>query len=86
MGDRIPIVAAERLGKAHGYDQVIILARRVDDPGLEWVTTWGRDRTHCTAAAQIGTALRDNVSPTIARMTARITDLEEQIAACLIHG
>ena len=65
MSDRIPINTAAAIARAHGYDQVIILARRVGENGLEWVTTYGKDRIHCQAAAQIGRALRDNVVPTI---------------------
>lgn len=68
----IPIAAAERIGKANGYDQVIVFARRVGDDGLEWVTTWGKDSTHCAVAARIGAALRDDVTPTLERQGAQI--------------
>lgn len=81
MADRIPISAAARIGETHDYDQVVILARRMGDPGLEWVTTWGRNREHCDAAAKIGAALRDDVTPTLTRQAARIAELEAQIAA-----
>jgi hypothetical protein len=63
---------AERIGKEHGYDQVIINARRAnaDDTAvtLEWVTTWGKNKLHCDIAARIGNAIRDNVAPTIDRL------------------
>lgn len=72
MADRIPISVAERIGKEHGYDQVIINARRAnaDDTAvtLEWVTTWGKNKLHCDIAARIGNAIRDNVAPTIDRL------------------
>ena len=72
MPDRIPITVAERIGKEHGYDQVIINARRAnaDDTAvtLEWVTTWGKNKLHCDIAARIGNAIRDNVAPTIDRL------------------
>lgn len=56
-GRRIPISAAREISKKYGYDQVVVLARVVGDPGVEWVTTYGRDRSHCDAAAKIGRAL-----------------------------
>ena len=36
---------------------MVVLARVVGDPGVEWVTTYGKDRSHCDAAAKIGRAL-----------------------------
>lgn len=53
----IPISAAERIAKDYGYDQVIIIARKVDEPendGGECVTTYGRNKAHCEVAANIG--------------------------------
>lgn len=77
MPDRIPITVAERIGKEHGYDQVIINARRAnaDDTAvtLEWVTTWGKNKLHCDIAARIGNAIRDNVAPTIDRLNDALT-------------
>jgi hypothetical protein len=53
----IPISAAKLISTAYGYDQVIIIARRVgeapDDHG-EHVTTYGSDRANCDVAAKIG--------------------------------
>jgi len=57
----IPISAAERIAKDYGYDQVIIVARRVGDdpdPNGEHVTTYGRNRDHCAVAARIGDFLK----------------------------
>ena len=71
MADRIPIVAAEKIAKAHGYEQVIIYARRIGPNGLEWVTTYGINPTHCTAAARIGDALRDQVVKPLERARER---------------
>lgn len=88
MTDRIPIIAAETIGKSHCYDQVVIYARRVGFDGLEWVTTWGRDRTHCAAAALIGEFIgRGVVKPLeekdaeIERLKAAVED-EADMAAC----
>ncbi len=65
MPDRIPIQTAKEIAHKHDYDQVIILARRIGVPGLEWVTTYGKNKVQCDAAAKIGDALRDNVVPTL---------------------
>lgn len=57
----IPIQAARRVADAYGYDQVIVVARRVGmdpDPHGEHVTTYGVNAEHCAAAAQCGKALQ----------------------------
>lgn len=56
----IPIAAAERVAKAYGYDQIIIIGRCCDEGG-EHVTTYGRNKQHCTAAAKIGNFLKYKV-------------------------
>lgn len=91
MADRIPIKRAEEIAKAHGYEQVIVYARRVGEPGLEWVTTYGVDPTHCAAAARIGDAIgRQVVRPLedmralIARFTEALTPSGDTKAA--YHG
>lgn len=76
MTDRIPISAAALIGKTHDYDQVIIYARRVGDDGLEWVTTWGKDRTHCAAAARIGDAIGRKVVKPLEDLIARAESAE----------
>jgi hypothetical protein len=48
----IPVSAAERIAKAYGYDQVVIVARAIDQG--EHVTTYGRDKANCVVAASIG--------------------------------
>jgi hypothetical protein len=61
---RIPIVAAQRIAEAYGYDQVIIIARKVGagrDPHGEHCTTYGVDEAHCAAAARIGDFLKHKV-------------------------
>lgn len=72
MTDKIPISTAAGIAHKHGYDQVIILARRVGDGGQEWVTTYGKDKANGDAAARIGDALRDNVTPTLTRLRAAV--------------
>lgn len=57
----IPISAAERIAKAYGYDQVVIIARAVGDHGGEHVTTYGRDKANCAVAAKIGEFLKFKV-------------------------
>jgi hypothetical protein len=57
----IPIAAAKRIAEEHGYDQVIIYARRVGEkpaPHGEHMTTYGVDQAHCDVAARIGERLQ----------------------------
>ena len=54
MMKRIPIAAAQRISEQYGYDQVIIIARKVGEGGGEHVTTYGRDKANCAVAARIG--------------------------------
>lgn len=57
----IPIKAAEAIAKKYGYDQVVVLARRVGDhplPSGEHITTYGIDPTHCDVAALMGSTLK----------------------------
>jgi len=61
---RIPIKAAANIAKDYGYDQVIIIARRCSDtkpPHGEHVTTYGRTKSHCEVAANIGDFLKYKV-------------------------
>jgi hypothetical protein len=60
----IPVSAAEQIAKRYGYDQVIIIARRVGekpDPCGEHQTTHDRNKAHCAAAARIGNFLKFKV-------------------------
>lgn len=60
----IPIAAAEQIAKAYGYDQVVIIARRVGDapnPHGEHVTTYGVNPTHCKIAAKTGDYLKHHI-------------------------
>lgn len=55
----IPIAAAKRIAEQYGYDQVVIIARKVDtgvddDPHGEHCTTYGVDKANCEVAARIG--------------------------------
>ena len=53
----IPVASAEKIAKQFGYDQVIIIARKVgsgDEQHGEHCTTYGVDDAHCDAAARIG--------------------------------
>lgn len=61
---RIPISAAERIAKDYGYDQVVIIARKVGvdpEPHGEHCTTYGVSKDHCSVAARIGKRLTDEV-------------------------
>jgi len=48
----IPIAAAKRVAEAYGYDQVVIVARKVG--GGEHCTTYGVDKANGDVAARIG--------------------------------
>lgn len=54
----IPIAAARRVAEEYGYDQVLIYARKVGEGGLEHMTTYGVNPTHCDVAARIGSTLK----------------------------
>lgn len=57
----IPISAAARIAKMYGYDQVIIIARRVGEsphPHGEHVTTYGINHLHCSIAEACGNAIK----------------------------
>lgn len=55
----IPITAAKAIASEFGYDQVVIIARAVDQG--EHVTTFGNGVKHCVVAAQIGDFLKQKV-------------------------
>jgi hypothetical protein len=57
----IPVEAAELVAHKYGYDQVIIIARRVGRGGVEQVTTYGKDKENCEVAAQVGDFLKFKV-------------------------
>jgi hypothetical protein len=50
----IPISAGKEIADKYGYDQVVIVARKVGDDGGEHVTTYGVDVANCAVAAKIG--------------------------------
>ena len=59
----IPIIAARRLALKYGFDQIVIIARKVGPQGVggEHVTTYGVDKANCDAAARIGNVLKHAV-------------------------
>lgn len=48
----IPISAGKLIADTYGYDQVVIVARKVGE--REHVTTYGVDKAHCDVAARMG--------------------------------
>ena len=54
MTVKIPIAAGRKIAKAYGYDQVVIVARKVGLDGCEHVTTFGVDKANCDVAARMG--------------------------------
>ena len=60
----IPIRAAKEIAARYGWDQVVIIARRVGedpDPHGEHCTTYGVNKEHCAVAAKIGNFLKFKV-------------------------
>lgn len=60
----IPVQAARSVADAYGYDQVILIGRRVGEdpaPRGEHVTTYGIDKAHCAAAARAGDFIKHKV-------------------------
>jgi hypothetical protein len=60
----IPIRAAEKIAMDYGYDQVIIIARRVGDdpePHGEHLTTYGINKAHCDVAARTGSFIQHKI-------------------------
>ena len=60
----IPISAAKRIAEEYGYDQVIIIGRKVGDdpePHGEHCTTYGTTKVHCRIAAACGDFLKFKV-------------------------
>jgi hypothetical protein len=58
---RLPIKAAKDIAVTHGWDQVIVIARKVGDDGYEHVITYGKDAAHCEAAARAGNAVKHHL-------------------------
>lgn len=52
----IPISAAKKIADDYDYDQVIIIARKVGRN--EHVTTYGKNKEHCSIAARCGDFLK----------------------------
>ena len=57
----IPISAAKAIAESYGYDQVIIIARKVGEGGHEHCTTYGVNKEHCDVAARCGDFLKYEV-------------------------
>lgn len=61
---RIPISAAKLIADQYGYDQAIVIARRIGEapkPFGEHVTTYGVSKIHRAVAAQVGNFLKEKV-------------------------
>lgn len=58
---RIPIAAAQRVAEQYGYDQVVVVARKVGGDGGEHVTTYGVNKANCAVAARIGDFIKHKI-------------------------
>ena len=63
----IPIATARDILDQFGYDQVVIIARKVGENGGEHVTTYGRDEANSVAAVNIGNFLKYKVMGWVAK-------------------
>lgn len=57
----IPVDAAKDIAQRYGYDQVMIIARKVGPDGREHVTTYGDGKEHCAVAAHVGQFVRSQI-------------------------
>lgn len=57
----LPIKAAREIADAYGWDQVVVVARKVGGDGIEHVVTYGKDTANCEAAARVGMALKHHL-------------------------
>lgn len=80
----IPIAAAEKIAKSYGYDQVVIMARRVGNephPHGEHITTYGVNKAHCDVAAIMGDKLKEIAGwPDVQKAADEIARLKNLIA------
>ena len=56
----IPINAAKKVALDYGYDQVIIIGRKVGVGGREHCTTYGVNKEHCAVAGDVGLILQES--------------------------
>ncbi|WP_406646942.1 hypothetical protein QEZ52_00490 [Aliisedimentitalea scapharcae] len=57
----LPIKEAKGIADRHGWDQVVVIARKVGDDGYEHVVTYGKDAAHCEAASRAGMAIKHHL-------------------------
>jgi len=53
---RIPISAAKWIAEQYGYDQIVVIGRKVGEG--EHCTTYGATKAHCDVAARMGNFLK----------------------------
>ncbi|MCY1704512.1 hypothetical protein [Pannonibacter sp. SL95] len=57
----LPIKTARNIALKYGWDQVIIVARKVGEPGREHVITYGFGQANSEAAARAGNAIKHHL-------------------------
>lgn len=65
----IPIHVAKTIAKSYGYDQIIIIGRKVGENGGEHCTTYGINKEHCSAVARVGNFIKYKVMQWESTMT-----------------
>ncbi len=58
---RIPISALRDIAVKYGWDQLVLVARKVGPGGEEQVVTYGEGREHSDVAARAGMAIRTHL-------------------------
>lgn len=74
----IPVENAKIIVETCGYDQLVIIGRKVGDDGGEHVTTYGSNPEHCAIAAFMGDKLKEIMGwpPPQFHVTAELVDGE----------
>lgn len=54
----IPISVAKKIAQDYGYEQIVVYARKTGEDGIEHMTTYGINPTHCDIAARMGKTLQ----------------------------
>lgn len=57
----LPIKVARDIAREYGWDQVIVITRKVGPKGYEHVVTYGNGAAHCEAAARAGMAVKHHL-------------------------
>ena len=80
----IPIKAARHIAEEYGYDQVIVIARKVGEG--EHCTTYGVDKANCDVAAMCGDFLKAKVMGWTSGISNRRDELVKALRGLMPDG